>query len=123
MTWAIKTNWKYEAVEIVKETAKTATYIDRGWGPARETRADLGKFLDWRGDEEAARSIVEKLTSAKAERQRRESAAYEWFKKRCAEILAAQADRSPEGQDGETRLDRNDESAVRNSECAPKDRS
>jgi hypothetical protein len=26
--------------------------------------------------------------------------------------IVAQADRSPEGQDGETRLDRNDESAV-----------
>jgi hypothetical protein len=38
-------------------------------------------------------------------------------------LLPAQVDRSPEGQDGETRLDRNDESAVRNSECAPKDRS
>jgi hypothetical protein len=36
-----------------------------------------------------------------------------------AAALEAQVDRSPEGQDGETRLDRNDESAVAESD-APK---
>jgi hypothetical protein len=36
------------------------------------------------------------------------------------EEAAASVDRSPEGQDAEERLDRNDESAVRDSADAPK---
>jgi hypothetical protein len=88
MTWAIKTRYGFEAVELVKETAKTATYIDRRWSN-NETRVELSGLLDWRGDEEAARALVAKLTSAQAEFDRRRNAAIDWYSARKAEIIAA----------------------------------
>jgi hypothetical protein len=89
MTWGIKIGWKYEAVEIVKETDKTVRYVDRYWGKPRETRIDKDKILPWRGDEETARAIVDKMTSARAEYERRRKSASDWFDRRRAEILAS----------------------------------
>jgi len=89
MAWAVKSGWRYEAVEVVKETAKMVTYIDRYWSPPRETRIAKHSLLPWRGTEEQARAIVEKLTSAKSERDRRTKSAQDWFDKRAAEIMAA----------------------------------
>ena len=93
MPWAIRRDsWQYEAVEVVKETAKTATYLDRRWDAAgRETRCDLHKLFPWRGNETEARRLTERLNSAKAERDRRRAAADGWFNKECAKILGGDA--------------------------------
>ena len=100
MIWAIKNDsWRYEAVEIVKETAKTATYKHAHWG---DTRTDLNKLFDWRGSEAEARLLSERLTSAKAERDRRVNAASDWFRKERDRILASgtEARRAETPQDG-----------------------
>lgn len=109
MTWAVMTGWRFEAVEVSKETAKMVFYHAEWRG--RETRRDKSSFLDWRGDEDTARKLVAKLTSAAAEYDRRKRVASDWYAARKAEILAS-VDRSPKGQDREDGLDRNDESAV-----------
>lgn len=88
-TWAIRTDWRFEAVEVVKETANMVFYIDRSWRDGHETRQAKDSFLDWRGDEDTAHALVAKLTSAGAEYERRGGAALDWYKKRKADILAS----------------------------------
>ncbi len=68
MTWAIQKGWRYNAVEVVKETEKMVFYIDRSYRE-RESRQAKGSFLDWRGE-------------------RRSAAAAQWFAQRRDEILA-----------------------------------
>jgi hypothetical protein len=89
MTWAIRTGWRFEAIEVVKETEKMVFYAERYGDRSRETRMAKGSFLKWRGDEETARSLVAKLTSAQAEYERRRKAAADWYSARQAEILAS----------------------------------
>lgn len=97
MTWAIRMKWgSYEPVEVVKETAKTVFYIDRGYRN-RETRSDKNAFYEWRGDEETARQIVAKLISAKSEYDRRSGAAARWFADRRTEIFVSAQGMAPEG--------------------------
>ena len=86
--WIIRHNYKYEAVEFVKETAAMIFYIDRSWGKAKETRSGKDAFLLWRGSEETARLLARNINSAQAERDRRKVSANLWFLKRRAEILA-----------------------------------
>ena len=89
MTWGIRAKWgRYEALRITKETAKTLSFIDAGWG-GRETRADKASFHEWRGDEETARQLVAKLISARAEYDRRTAAATKWFQDRREEIFVS----------------------------------
>jgi 1,2-phenylacetyl-CoA epoxidase PaaB subunit len=88
MTWAIKTRWYFTPVKVVAETEKMITYIYDGQTSSR--RGHKEHFLDWRGDEEAAHRLCAKLTSAKAEYDRRSRAADNWFIVRKAEILASE---------------------------------
>ena len=85
MTWVIKESYDYEAVELVKRTAEMVVFKDGFRG--RETRIARRSVLDWEGDEQTARAIVEKLKSAEAEYERRRSAAGDWFTARKAELL------------------------------------
>jgi hypothetical protein len=87
MTWAVMTGWRFEAVEVERETDKMVFFIE-AWRN-KETRREKKNFLDWRGDEETARMLVDKLTSAEAEYNRRRAAASDWYKARRAAILAS----------------------------------
>jgi hypothetical protein len=86
MAWAIRKSYGFDAVEVLKETDQTVFFRDRRWRN-RDTRGPKNHFLEWRGDEDAARSLVAKLTSAKAEYDRRKDAAAQWYYQREAEIL------------------------------------
>jgi hypothetical protein len=83
-TWAIKLHHGFAAVEVVHETEKMVYYADARRG---EMRSYKNKFIDWRGDEATARELAAKLTSARAEYDRRSKAARDWYSKRKAEIL------------------------------------
>jgi hypothetical protein len=96
VTWAIQTGWRFNVVEVVKETDKMVFYIDRSYRE-RESRQAKHSVLDWRGDEDTAHQIAAKLTSAKAECDRRRAAASKWFDQRRDEILASAM--SASGQD------------------------
>lgn len=87
MAWIIKESYGFKAVELIKRTASTVFYVDRGWGGG-ETRAGKEKFLDWEGDEKTALALVEKLNSARAECEQRRRRAADWLQSRKAEILA-----------------------------------
>lgn len=79
-------NW--QAVQLVKETECFITHIDTSWTKVRQTRRSKSDFLTWRGSKDDAERIVVKLTSAKAEHNRRVKAANEWYKDCHAKILA-----------------------------------
>lgn len=87
--WTVRSGYRYEPVEIVRETAAMLFYIDRSWTKERESRQSKNSFLPWRGTEDDARAIAAKLTSARAEYDRRRNAANEWFAQRRDEILSA----------------------------------
>ena len=87
VTRAIRSSWKFEPVEVVKETEKMVFYVEHWRGRPTETRQGKKNFLPWRGDEETARAMCAKLTSALAEYERRRKAANEWFATRKAEII------------------------------------
>lgn len=84
--WAIRKSYGFDAVEVLRETDQTVFFRDRRWRN-RDTRGPKNHFYEWRGDEDAARSLVAKLTSAKSEYDRRRDAAAEWYRQREAEIL------------------------------------
>jgi len=88
LPWAIKHDWGFEAVQIVKVSKSRAYYIRQWAGRGEERFCDATKILPWRGDEAGAQKLVEKLTSAKAEYQRRRSAADQWFDARIKELAA-----------------------------------
>lgn len=98
MVWVIRHFCGFEAVELVKETDRTVTYIDKSWSKIRESRCDKSKILNWRGDEEAARRMVAQLTAAQSEHSRRASAADDWFARRKEEILSTPPPQEDAGQ-------------------------
>lgn len=84
--WAILDNYRYEPVEVVRETAATVFYKvwnrDRtDWQERRTSSA-----LPWRGTEAEAAALSAKLESAKAEYNRRTREARVWFDRRVAEL-------------------------------------
>lgn len=80
MSWGIYfSSYRFQPVEIVRETPKCVFYIDRDWGASRETRCDKGRILDFRGSKDEAKKLSEHLTSARAEMERRKQAASTWF--------------------------------------------
>ena len=98
-TWAIRNGYKYQPVEVIRETDATVFYLETRWsGGDQETRGQKHKFLDWRGSEQAALILVEKLNSADAERDRRLNAARDWHRKRVKD-LTRDSDGSPKGED------------------------
>lgn len=87
MTWGVKKDWRWTAVEIVKETEKTISFMDRAWGN-RQTRMDKKRFLEWRGSAADANKLVAELESLSAEHQKRSQELSSWFTQRRTEILA-----------------------------------
>lgn len=86
--WAIRADYSFEVVKVERETEKMVFYWPARERPGEARRGDKRYFLDYRGDEQTARRMVEKLKSAKGEADRRRQAASVWFTKRKAEILA-----------------------------------
>ena len=86
--WTILEGYSYEAVEIISETEKTVLYKAWNYDRTRHCERRSQKALDWRGAEEQAVKLSAQLTSAQAEKNRRQIEARKWFEKRKAELLA-----------------------------------
>ena len=95
MTWAVLDSYGFEAVEVIKETVKTVTYRHPRWG---QTRTDKHKVFPFRGDEDAARSVAARITSANAEYWRRRQSASDWYDARKAEIFAKAIEAASAGE-------------------------
>ena len=84
--WVIESGYGYTACRLIRETPQFYVTADR-YRKGSECRTAKSRFLNWRGTEDDARLICEKLKSAVAERERRKRAASDWFLARKAEIL------------------------------------
>ena len=93
--WAIKQGYRFEAFEVIKETERMVFYND-----GREYRAQKidhvrsycvssGGFLPWRGTEQEAKAIAEKLMSIRAERDKRQREANDYMVRECARLLGS----------------------------------
>lgn len=87
MVWAIsKKGFRFEVVEVTRETEKMVLYKTL-YG--RDKRSPKDGLFDWRGDKQSALKAVEKLESARSEKNRRENAARDWYATRQDEIIAS----------------------------------
>jgi len=91
--WAIKQGYRFEAFEVIKETEKMVFYNDRRECRAQKidrvhsSYASSGGFLPWRGTEQEAKAIAEKLVSIRAERDKRQREANDYMVRECARLL------------------------------------
>lgn len=94
-TWAVKQSYGFQPIEVISESEKTVTYFD-----VRKTRSQKISavaisswqsqgVLPWRGDEDGARILAEKLTSVFAERDRRTKAANEYASNEAVRLMDA----------------------------------
>lgn len=88
LPWAIKHDYGFEAVQIIKVRKSRTYYIERWGGREWEKFCDSSKILPWRGDEAGAQKLVEQLTSAEDECDRRRAAARQWLDARIKELAA-----------------------------------
>lgn len=88
LPWAVKRDWGFKAVQIIKVSRSRAYYIDQWAGRKQERFCDSSKILPWRGDEAGAQKLVEQLKSASAECTRRQIAAQQWLDARVHELAA-----------------------------------
>ena len=86
--WAIMDDYRFRPIEVTRETAATVFY--------KQWNADHTKFIErrtqsaiaWRGSKLEAESLSEKLLSVRAERDRRQREATNWYRKRLAELTS-----------------------------------
>ena len=92
--WAIRNSYNFQPFEVIKETERFVLYKEGG----RECRSQKiagvrisifsgSGFLPWRGTEHDARKLAEKLTSIKAEHEKRRRDADAYMERECSKLL------------------------------------